>query len=147
LESYRYFVLLNPCQRRTSFVYRFIDILFNFIYKSIDIVFLESCLRNRKSQHSSKLHATPYFWVMWLWRRPPGNSETPPSPALWSAGSSCSRLMPLTGRITSLPNHTFLARYSISNTYSLRSSQMPWVVSVLLIFIYKTTYLLFFKSF
>jgi hypothetical protein len=27
--------------------------------------------------------------------------------------------LPHTGRITSLPNHTFYARYSISNTYSL----------------------------
>jgi hypothetical protein len=29
----------------------------------------------------------------------------------------------------------------------IRSSPIPWVVSVLLIFIYKTTYLLFFESF
>jgi hypothetical protein len=57
--------------------------------------------------------------VMWPWRRQPGNSELPSPPALWSAGSLTSRPLPHTGRITSLPNHTLFARYSIYNPYSL----------------------------
>jgi hypothetical protein len=60
--------------------------------------------------------------VMWPWRRQPGNSELPSPPALWSAGSSTSRPLPHTGRITSLPNHTLFARYSIYNPYSLGES-------------------------
>jgi hypothetical protein len=44
---------------------------------------------------------------------------TPPPTALWSAGSSTSRLLPHTRRITSLSNHTLFAHYSIYNPYSL----------------------------